>query len=142
MRAAPRSVGIARIQQRSLLNNLNAPAKFRIGAKAHDVGMDRCVRSPANGDIMSGCEQLSCLRDWSTRNSLRGRAMARRRLAPSEIVERLQIIEALTAEGLPLGQAIRSAGVLQVDYDRWLPEYDGLLRTLSPLSGAFPKFLK
>jgi hypothetical protein len=57
---------------------------------------------------MSGCEELSCLRDWSARNNLRERAMVRRRLAPSEIVERLQIIEALTAEGLPLGQAIRS----------------------------------
>jgi hypothetical protein len=68
--------------------------------------------------------------------------MARRRLAPWEIVERLQIIEALTAEGLPLGEAIRSAGVLQAEYDRWLPEYDGLLRTLSPLSGASPKLLK
>ncbi len=68
--------------------------------------------------------------------------MARRRFAPWEIVERLQFIEALTAEGLPLGQAIRSAGVLQVEYDRWRAEYHGLLRTLSPLSGASPKFLK
>ena len=68
--------------------------------------------------------------------------MARRRLAPSEIVERLQIIEALTAEGLPVGEAIRSAGVLQVEYDRWIAEYDGLLRTLGPLSGASPKLLK
>jgi len=103
------------------------------------------MRSFASGDIMS-YEQLSCLRDRSTSNDRSVgcgvRAMARRRLAPWEIVERLQIIEALTAEGLPLGQAIRSAGVLQVEYDRWLAEYDGLLRTLSPLSGAFPKFLK
>ncbi len=68
--------------------------------------------------------------------------MIRRRLAQWEIVERLQIIEALTAEGLPLGEAIRSAGLLLVDYHRWLAEYDGLLRTLSPLSGASPKFLK
>ncbi len=68
--------------------------------------------------------------------------MARRRLAPKEIVERLQIIEALTAEGLPIGEAIRSAGVLQVEYDRWLAEYNGLLRTLSPLSGASPKLQK
>jgi hypothetical protein len=68
--------------------------------------------------------------------------MARRRLAPSEIVERLQIIEALTAEGLPVGEAIRSAGVLQVEYGRWVAEYNGLLRTLGPLSGASPKLAK
>ena len=68
--------------------------------------------------------------------------MIRRRLTPREIVERLQIIETLTAEGLPLREAIRSAGVPQVDYDRWLPEYGGLLRTLGPLSGASPKLLK
>ncbi len=68
--------------------------------------------------------------------------MVRRRLAPSEIVERLQFIEALTAEGLPVGEAIRSAGVLQVEYDRWIAEYNGLLRTLGPLSGASPKFPK
>jgi hypothetical protein len=68
--------------------------------------------------------------------------MARRRLAPSEIVERLQLIAALTAEGLPIAEAIRSAGVLQMDYDRWLAEYDGLLRTLGPLLCASPKLLK
>ena len=68
--------------------------------------------------------------------------MAGRKLAPSEIVERLQIIEALTEEGLPIGEAIRSAGVLQVDYDRWLAEYDGLLRTLGPLLCASPKLVK
>lgn len=68
--------------------------------------------------------------------------MARRRLAPSEIVERLQLIEALTTEGLPIGEAIRSAGMLQIDYDRWLAEYDGLLRTLGPLLRASPKFVK
>jgi hypothetical protein len=68
--------------------------------------------------------------------------MIRRRLAPWEIVERLQIIQALTAEGLPIGQAIRTAGVLEVEYDRWLREYDGLLRTLSPLSGVSRKRLK
>ena len=68
--------------------------------------------------------------------------MIRRRLAPWEIVERLHMIEALTAEGLPLREAIRSSGLLQAEYDRWLPEYDGLLRTLSPLSGASPNYLK
>jgi hypothetical protein len=59
--------------------------------------------------------------------------MARRKLSPREIVERLQMIEDLTADGRPIGEAIRSAGVLQVDYDRWLTEYNGLRRTLGPL---------
>ncbi len=68
--------------------------------------------------------------------------MVRRRLSPREIVERLQLIEALTAEGLPIPEAIRSAGVLQVEYDRWLIEYNGLGRTLRPLLCAYPKLLK
>lgn len=68
--------------------------------------------------------------------------MVRRRLSPREIVERLQLIEALTTEGLPISEAIRSAGVLQVEYDRWLIEYNGLGRTLRPLLFAYPKLLK
>jgi hypothetical protein len=49
------------------------------------------------------------------------------------------MVEALTSEGLPIAEAIRSAGVLQVDYDRWRTEYNGLLRTLGPLSCAARK---
>jgi hypothetical protein len=64
--------------------------------------------------------------------------MASRKLSPREIVERLQMIEELTADGRPIGEAIRSAGVLQVDYDRWLTEYNGLRRTLGPLLRAAP----
>jgi hypothetical protein len=59
--------------------------------------------------------------------------MARRKLSPREIVERLQLIEALKADGQPDAEAIRSAGVLQVEYDQWRIEYEGLLRTLGPL---------
>ena len=59
--------------------------------------------------------------------------MVRRKFSPREIVERLQMIDALTADGQPVAEAIRSAGVLQVEYDRWRIEYDGLVRTLGPL---------
>jgi putative transposase len=62
--------------------------------------------------------------------------MARRKLSPREIVERLQMIEDLAAEGRPIGEAIRSAGVLPVDYEGWIAEYDGLRRTLGPLLRA------
>jgi hypothetical protein len=44
------------------------------------------------------------------------------------------MVAALTAEGLPIAKAIRSAGLLRVDYDRWRIEYDGLMRTLGPLA--------
>jgi hypothetical protein len=64
--------------------------------------------------------------------------MARRKFSPREIVERLQAIEDLTADGQPIGEAIRSAGVLQVDYEGWLAEYNGLRRTLGPLLRAAP----
>ena len=39
--------------------------------------------------------------------------MIKSRFSPREIVHRLQMIEALTAEGLPVVEAIRSAGVQQ-----------------------------
>jgi hypothetical protein len=71
-----------------------------------------------------------------------GREMVSGNLSLVEIVERLQRIEALTAEGLPTAGAIRSAGVLQVEYDQWRIEYGGLLRTLGPLLCASTKLPK
>lgn len=63
----------------------------------------------------------------------------RSRLGPREIVQRLQMVEALTAEGLPAAEALRSVGMRQVEYDRWRIEYGGLRRTLGPLLCATPK---
>ena len=68
--------------------------------------------------------------------------MARPKLSPREIVQRLQMIEALTADGAPVAEALRSAGVLQAEYDRWRIEYNGLGRTLGPLVCARPKVVK
>src|SRR5271168_2748261 len=68
-----------------------------------------------------------------------GCAMARPKLSPREIVQRLQTIDALTADGVPVAEAIRSAGVLPGEYDRWRIEYNGLCRTLGPLVCAPPR---
>jgi hypothetical protein len=68
--------------------------------------------------------------------------MAKLKLSPREIVHRLQIIDALTVEGVPVAEAIRSAGVDKSEYDRWRLEYNGLCRTLGPLLGATPTILK
>ena len=65
--------------------------------------------------------------------------MARPKLSPREIVQRLQTIDALTADGVPVAEAIRSAGVLPAEYDRWRIEYNGLGRTLGPLLCPTPK---
>ena len=65
--------------------------------------------------------------------------MARRKLSPSEIVERLRVIEALTADGHSIAGAMRLAGVLPAEYDQWRSEYAGLLRTLGPLASVAPK---
>ena len=66
--------------------------------------------------------------------ALRGaREMASVKLTPKDIVERLQIVEALTAEGRPVAEALRWAGMTEVAYARWRIEYAGLLRTLGPL---------
>ncbi len=68
--------------------------------------------------------------------------MMRSRLSPREIVQRLQVIETLTAEGLPVAEALRSVGLGQAEYDRWRVEYNGLGRTLGPLVCAKPKPVK
>jgi hypothetical protein len=52
------------------------------------------------------------------------------------------MIETLTAEGLPVGDALRSVGMRQAEYDRWRAEYSGLKRTLGPLLCAKPKLAK
>jgi putative transposase len=61
--------------------------------------------------------------------------MVRRKLSPSDILERLRAIDALTADGRPIADALRFAGVLPVEYEKWRNEYAGLLRTLGPLAG-------
>lgn len=65
--------------------------------------------------------------------------MMKPKLSPREIVERLQTIEGLTAEGLPLADALGSVGISEAEYDRWSVEYNGLGRTLGPLLRAAPK---
>jgi hypothetical protein len=52
------------------------------------------------------------------------------------------MIETLTADGLPVGDALHSVGVRQAEYDRWCVEYSGLKRTLGPLLYATPKLVK
>jgi hypothetical protein len=69
-------------------------------------------------------------------------AMMRSKFSPREIVQRLQMIETLKAEGLPVAEALRSVGMGQAEYDRWRIEYNGLRRTLGPLLCATPKLVK
>ncbi len=52
------------------------------------------------------------------------------------------MVETLTSEGLPIADAVRSAGMLQVEYDRWRTEYNGLVRALGPLLRQQPRLLK
>jgi hypothetical protein len=68
--------------------------------------------------------------------------MTRSRLSPREIVRKLQTIETLTAEGLPVAEALRSVGMREAEYERWRVEYNGLRRTLGPLLCATPKLVK
>jgi hypothetical protein len=64
--------------------------------------------------------------------------MTKSRLSPREIVQRLQMIETLTTEGLPVAEALHSVGMREAEYDRWRVEYNGLGRTLGPLVSASP----
>jgi hypothetical protein len=69
-------------------------------------------------------------------------AMMKSKFSPREIVQRLQMIETLTREGLPVAEALRSVGMRQAEYDRWRVEYNGLGRTLGPLVGPAPALAK
>jgi putative transposase len=68
--------------------------------------------------------------------------MLRSRLSPREIVQRLQIVETLTADGLPVADALRTVGMREGEYDRWRDEYSGLRRTLGPLLCEPPALAK
>ncbi len=68
--------------------------------------------------------------------------MMKSRLSPREIVQRLQMIETLTTEGLPVAEALHSVGMREAEYDRWRVEYNGLGRTLGPLVGVGPALAK
>jgi hypothetical protein len=52
------------------------------------------------------------------------------------------MMETLTAEGLPVAEALRSVGMREAQYDRWRVEYNGLGRTLGPLVCAAPQLVK
>jgi hypothetical protein len=98
------------------LRKLNLPASFRRDVGAHTV----TDRSP----LSSGA-----------------RDMARRKLSPNDILERLRVIDA-AADGRSITDALRIAGVLPAKYEKWRSEYAGLLRTLGPLAGTPPKVMK
>jgi hypothetical protein len=68
--------------------------------------------------------------------------MAIRKLSPSDILDRLWVIDTLAAEGRPLADALRAAGVLPDEYEKWRNEYAGLLRTLGPLASMPSKAKK
>jgi len=70
------------------------------------------------------------------------REMARRKLSPTDILERLRVIDALTANGRPVADALRVAGVLPAEDEEWRNEYAGLLRTLGSLASAPPKVMR
>ena len=99
------------------MRKLNPPAKFLRGARAHNAA--------AYAVYVRGA-----------------REMVRRKLSPSEIVERLRAIDALAADGCPIAEALWLAGVLPAEYEKWRSEYAGLLRTLGPLASAPPKVMK
>lgn len=52
--------------------------------------------------------------------------MAKRRHTAEEIVAKLRQVDVLTAQGRPVGDAIRAIGVTEVTYYRWRNEYGGL----------------
>jgi transposase-like protein len=60
--------------------------------------------------------------------------MARMKHTAEEIVAKLRLVDALISQGRPVAESIRSIGITKVAYYRWRAEYDGLMRTLRPVS--------
>jgi putative transposase len=56
--------------------------------------------------------------------------MARKTHGPEEIVAKLRQVDALTSQGHPVAEAVRSIGLTELTYSKWLSEYGGLVRTL------------
>jgi hypothetical protein len=115
---APISTGLAQsdefgvhLEARVSLRKLNPPANFTRGVRAHKG-------------------RLPLLADK------RMKSMARRKLSPSDILERLREIDSLIAHGTGISDALRVVGVLPAEYEKWRDEYAGLLRTLGPLACA------
>ncbi len=52
--------------------------------------------------------------------------MPRKRHKPEEIVAKLRQVDVMSAQGVPLAEAIRSIGVSEVTYHRWRNEFGGL----------------
>ena len=52
--------------------------------------------------------------------------MGRKIHKPEEIVAKLRQVDVLTAQGMPVEEAVRSIGVTEVTYYRWRQEYGGL----------------
>jgi hypothetical protein len=63
--------------------------------------------------------------------------MVRRKPSPREIIERLEMAEAMIEDGTLPADAIRSAGMSEAELERLRIEYAGLLRTLGAL-GRLP----
>jgi putative transposase len=52
--------------------------------------------------------------------------MGRKIHKPEEIIAKLRQVDVLTAQGMPVAEAIRSIGITEVTYYRWRQEYGGL----------------
>ena len=52
--------------------------------------------------------------------------MGRKIHKPEEIIAKLRQVDVLTAQGMPVAEAIRSIGITEVTYYRWRQEFGGL----------------
>ena len=52
--------------------------------------------------------------------------MPRKRRTPEEIVAKLQQVDVIVSQGVPVADAVPQIGVTEVTYYRWRQEYSGL----------------
>ena len=52
--------------------------------------------------------------------------MPRKRYTPEETVAKLRQVDVVTAQGRPLGEAVKTIGVTDTTYHRWRNEFGGL----------------
>jgi hypothetical protein len=68
--------------------------------------------------------------------------MARRKRNPSDILERLRAIDALAADGFTIPDALRIAGLLPGEYEKWRDDYAWLPAHARPVGRVRPSMKK
>ena len=102
------------------MRKINAPVTSKEGEKAHEARPAGPVYTVSKAAPLGGAALI-------LGEHMR---MAGKKHSPEDIVAKLRQVEARRSKGQTCAEAVRSIGVSEVTYRRWLAEFGGLIRTL------------